>query len=330
MRNAIVVLVGLAVVAASVFAGGQDESSAAAPEITGPWVPSEPITIVVPFAAGGNTDVPARIFARYMSRYSDVPVEVTNITGGSGGSAGAIEVRNAAPDGTMFVTQPVAYPMLAALGVQDYTYRDFEMVGQWLNSTLVVVVRADSDYETMDDLVAAAEANPGEIGMGSVTSTLPFFAVLELQSQAGVEFKLVDLAETNKSSELLGGRVDGYVDSIGAVRQFIDSGDFRALGVITDVEVAGYEEIPTFSELGFDGYQYLKQNMGLWAPPGTPRPIVEYVNELMRQAAADPETQEEFGRLAYKTAYMTIDEYTQFMADTYATFEEKAALILGE
>ncbi len=320
----------LAMVAGFTFAGGQEESGAAEPEMSGPWVPTEPITIVVPFAAGGNTDVPARIFAKYMTKYSDVPVEVINITGGSGGSAGAKEVQNSDPDGTMFVTQPVAYPMLSALGVQDYTYEDFEMVGQWLNSTLAVVVRADSEYETMDDLVAAARANPGQIGMGSVTSTLPFFAILELQSQAGVEFKLVDLAQTNKSSELLGGRVDGYVDAIGAVRQFVDSGDFRALGVITDVEVAGYEEIPTFAELGFDGYQYLKQNMGLWAPGGTPRAIVDYVNDLMKQAAGDPDCQAEFAQLAYKTSYMTVEDYTQFMMDTYATFEEKAALILGE
>ncbi len=328
MKRVILLVVAFAVAVGFAYAGGQEES-AAAPEMSGPWVPTEPIQIVVPFAAGGTTDVPARIFAKYMTEYSDVPVEVINITGGSGGSAGAKAVQNADPDGTMFVTQPVAFPMMAGLGVHDFTNEDFEMVGQWLNSTLAVVVQADSDYQTMDDLVAAARANPGEIGMGSVTSTLPFFAILHIAEQRGVEFKMVDLAQAQKSSELLGGRVDGYVDAIGAVRQFIDSGDFRALGVITDVEVVGYEDIPTFDELGFTDFGYLKQVQGLWAPGGTPEAIVDYVNNLMKLAAENPDCQAEFAALAYKTAYMTVDEYTAFMDDAYETFAEKAAMVLG-
>ncbi len=294
------------------------------------YVPSKDIQIVVPFAAGGATDIPARIFAKYMGKYSDVKVEVINITGGKGGSAGAKEVQNAKPDGSMLVSQPVAFPMMSALGVQDYTYEDFEMVGQWLNSTLAVVVRADSVYETMDDLIAAAKADPGQISMGSVTSTLPFFAILEIGSQRGVEFKMADLAQTNKSSELLGGRVDGYVDAMGAVRQFVDSGDFRCLGVITDVEVAGYEDIPTFEELGFENFGYLKQVQGMWAPKGTPKEAIDYINNLMKLAAEDEECQAEFAELAYKTSYMTVEEYTQFMKDTYATFVEKAVLVTGE
>lgn len=288
------------------------------------------IKIVVPFAAGGVTDIPARIFAKYMDKYSDVKVEVINITGGKGGSAGAKEVQKADPDGTMLVSQPVAFPMMHALGIQDFTYEDFEPVGQWLNSTLAVVVKADSAYETMDDLIAAAKADPGQISMGSVNGTLPFFAILEIGAQGDATFKMADLAQTNKSSELLGGRVDGYVDAIGAVRQFIDSGEFRCLGVITDVEVAGYEDIPTFAELGFKDFGYLKQVQGLWAPKGTPKETVDYINELMKLAAEDEACQEEFANLAYKTSYMSVDDYTTFMKETYATFQEKAKLVTGK
>lgn len=328
MRRYLLVVIALVLMAGLVFGGGQTESTETE-SISGEWTPTEPIQIVVPFAAGGNTDVPARIFAKYMTKYSDVPVEVVNITGGSGGSAGAKEVQKSKPDGTMFVVQPVAYPMLAGLGVQDYTNKDFEMVGQWLHSSLVVVVRADSEYETMEDLIAAAKANPGKIGMGSVTSTLPFFAVLEIAQQKNVEFKLVDLAQAQKASELLGGRVDGYIDGIGAVRQFIDSGDFRSLGAVTSFELPGYEFIPTFNELGFKDFGYLQQDMGLWAPGGTPRPILEYVNNVMKQAAEDPECIAEFTKLGVQPAYMTIDEYSRFMDETYKMFAEKAKIVTG-
>jgi tripartite-type tricarboxylate transporter receptor subunit TctC len=308
------------------------EETAAAPaaQETAEWTPEKTIQIVVPFSAGGNTDIPARIFAKYMDKYSEVKVEVINITGGKGGSAGAKEVQKADPDGYMLISQPVAFPMMHALGVQDFTYEDFEPVGQWLNSTLAFVVSADSPYNSMDDLIAAAKADPGQVSIGSVTGTLPFFAILETAKQRGVEFKMADLAQTNKSSELLGKRIDGYVDGIGAVRQFIDSGDFRCLGVINDVEVAGYEDIPTYEELGFSDYAYLKQVQGLWAPKGTPAGAIDYINEVMKKAAADPDCQAEFAKMAVKTSYMTVEDYTSFMKNTYDTFADRAKLVLGE
>jgi len=329
MKRFLVVIVTFLCLTGALWAGS-DPGSQPTSQVGEDWVPTKPIQIVVPFAAGGNTDVPARIFAKYMTKYSDVPVEVINITGGSGGSAGAKEVQNADPDGTMLVVQPVAFPMMAGLGVQDFTFADFTPVGQWLNSTLAVVVRADSPYQTMDDLIAAAKANPGKIAMGSVTSTLPFFAALEIAQQKGVEFKLVDLAQAQKASELLGGRVDAYIDGIGAVRQFIDSGDFRALGVITNVSVPGYESIPTFDKLGFRNFGYLQQDMGFWAPGGTPRPIVDYINNVMKQASEDPACQEEFANLGVKPGYMTVDDYEAFMVDAYETFAEKAKLVTGD
>lgn len=313
----------------SVWAMGQDDGgSAPAVEVDGEWIPNEDITFVVPFNAGGNSDIPARIFAKYMTKYSDVEVKVTNIVG-AGGKAGAREVMKADNDGSMLIMQPVGYPMQYALGVAEFTYEDFQPIGQWLDSTLAVVVNAESSYMTMDDLVAAAKADPGVIKMGSVTGTLPLFATIEIEMQKGVEFNKVDLAGQSKAPELLSSRIDGYIDGFGAVKQYIDSGQFRCLGIISDVKVNGYESIPTFTEAGFSDYQYLKQAFGLWAPKGTPAPIIDYINNLIKEAATDPDCIAEINALGISPAYNSVEEYTANMKATYEKFQDVARYIVG-
>ncbi len=328
MKSVLIVFLVLIIVQLGCFAsGGADESSAPA-EIDGTYVPTKDITFIVPFSAGGNSDIPARIFAKYMTRYSDVEVKVSNIVG-SGGKTGAKEVMKSDPDGSMLIMQPVGYPMQYGLGVADFTYKDFAPIGQWLDSTLAVVVNADSEFKSMDDLVASAKANPETIKMGSVTGTLPLFAIIEIEMQKDVVFHKVDLAGASKAPELLSGRIDGYIDGFGAVKQYVESGQFRCLGIISDVPIKGFEEIPTFTEAGFSDYEYLKQAFGVWAPKGTPAAIVEYINNLIYQAAMDQECIDELQALAYSPAYTTVEEYTNNMKRTYEKFQEVAKKIIG-
>jgi len=139
-KNMLVLLCLVVLVSGLAFASGNEEKGAL--ETTdGPYVPTKDFTWVVPFSAGGNSDIPARIFAKYMSKYSDNKIKITNIVG-AGGKAGAREVMNSTPDGSMLIMQPVGYPMQYALGVADFTYEDFAPIGQWLSSTLAVVVNA--------------------------------------------------------------------------------------------------------------------------------------------------------------------------------------------
>lgn len=329
-RQVIMILFVLTAVQFGCFAsGGADEAKTADSGDAGPFVPEKDILFVVPFSAGGNSDIPARIFAKYMTKYSEVEVKVTNIVG-SGGKTGAKEVMKADPDGSMLIMQPVGYPMQYGLGVADFTYEDFAPIGQWLDSTLAIVVRAESEFKTMEDLLTAAKARPEKIKMGSVTGTLPLFAIIDIELQKDVLFHKVDLAGASKAPELLSGRIDGYIDGFGALKQYIESGQFRCLGVIADTPIKGFEDIPTYPDLGFDDFDYLKQSFGLWAPKGTPTAIVEYINNLIYQAANDPECIEELEALAYLPAYTTVEEYTRIMARTYEKFVETAKIITGK
>lgn len=296
---------------------------------SGTYEPTKSFQFVVPFEAGGNSDIPARIFAKYMSKYSSQSVEVVNITG-AGGRVGAKEVMNAEPDGSTLLMQPVGYPMQYSMGVADFTYEDFDMIGTWCDSSLALVVKADSPYQTMDDLINAAKEKPETIKMGSVTGTLPLFAILEIEKQKDVKFHKVDLSGGSKAPELLGGRVDGYIDGFASVKQYIDGDQFKCLAVINDTDIAGYEQLDTFKELGFTNFDYLKQTFGMWAPKGTPKEAIDYVNNLIKQASEDPECIAEMTALSYDTAYSTVEDYTNLMKDTYAAFEEAAKGITAQ
>ena len=288
------------------------------------FTPVKPFRFVVPFEAGGNSDIPARIFARAMNKFSPTEVKVVNLPG-AGGRTGAKDVMRSKPDGYTFLQQPVGYPMQYALGVADFTYRDFEPIGYWLDSKLAVVVKADSPYGTLDDLVKAAREKPDSVRVGTVGGTLPLFAVLKIERDNDIAFKKVDLAHSAKVPELLGGRIDCYVDGFGAVKQFIDSNDFRYLAVVSDTKVVGYDAISTFAELGYENYDYLEQRFGLWAPKGTAPEAIAYINELVRQAASDPDCIAELENLSYMPLYTTTAEYVATMEKVYKDFEQAAA-----
>ncbi|MCH3918071.1 MAG: tripartite tricarboxylate transporter substrate binding protein [Spirochaetia bacterium] len=292
----------------------------------GTWTQKKDITWIVPYEAGGNSDVMARVYAKYLSKYAEHDVNIVNVNG-AGGRTGAAQVMKDTPDGYTYLMQPVAYPMQYSLGVAKFTYKDFDMVGQWVNSTMVLVVNADSPYKTLADLAEAGKAQPKTIKMGSRTGTLPLFAVLDLEDREQVQFNVVDLSE-NKAPELLSGRIDAYIDGVGAVRQYLDSGKFRCLAVVSDTEVPGGEQYQTYKELGFKGYEYLKQSFGIWAPKGTPQGALDYMNELTKKASADKDCIAEMANLGVTPTYMTIADYTQFMSDTYASFQQIAKKIV--
>ncbi len=305
------------------------ESTEDAAEEVGSWEPTKPIQFIVPYEAGGNSDIPSRIIAQYMSKYSAQPIEVINITG-SGGRTGITQGMESEPDGHTVMLHSSGFIMQHALGLADFTYEDAAPIGYYLDSTMAVVVSANSPYETMDDLVAAAEAAPGEIRMGSVTGTLPLFGVLQIETEKGVEFNKVDLAGGSKAPELLGGRIDSYIDGFGSLRQYIDSGDFRCLAIIGSEPIVGYEDIPTFADLGFENYDYLKQDFGMWAPSGTPAEAIAYINNLIAQAAADPECIAELEKISFAPKHTETDVYIEALAANYAAFGEAAQMIVAE
>ena len=288
--------------------------------------PTKPIKFVVPFDAGGTADIPARIVARCMSKYSAKPVQVVNIVGAAG-SIGAREVMKASPDGYTVLHIPAGFPQQYAMGTIDFTYENFEPITIWLESYLAFVVKADSKYKTFAEFVSAAKANPGSIKVGSVTGTLPMFAMLNIEHQTGIDLNIVDLAIGAKAPELLSGRVEAYIDGFGGVKPFVKAGQFRSLGVFADKRIKGSDDIPTFKELGLKDVTFLNQPFGMWAPKGTPADRIAYLEGLVKKVSEDPTCTAEIEKLGADMAYVPRDKYIGVLKETYDSFKEFAKIV---
>lgn len=330
-RSALCLLLALAMVLGLTACGGPaaestppDKSEAPAAQSQAPApaddYPSKDITVLVTFEAGGTTDVAVRTFVKHIQKYVPVTINVLNISG-SGGNVGLAEAVQQDPDGYYFVIQSGPFPMNAALGNVTYTYEDFDHVSMMFQSYMALAVRADSQYETFDDFKAAATAaEDGTFKYGVYAGSPMVSTRLALEDALDTHFHIIDL-DSSKSTELLAGRVEAYCDAYAQLKPYVESGDFRILGVFADERMAQDPDIPTFKEMGVD-YIITQQCYGMWAPKGTDPAVLDYMNDAIKQAYEDPELQAEMDGLGYAARYTTRAEYTQWLEDIYSSFAE--------
>lgn len=257
--------------------------------------PAKPVTLVVPFAAGGPADVMARLLGQQLQLGQPVVVDAKP---GAGGTIGAAAVAKAPADGHMllFVTAGHAgtgalYPKLPYDPVSDFT----PVIGL-AAAPVVIAVKADAPYKTLQDLVNAARANPGKLncagGGGGATVTNLAFELIKS------ELKLDITAVPYKGSApaitaLLSGEIDCDSDAIAALMPQIKAGKLRALAVTSKRRSSVLPDVPTVSETvlpGMDGAAWY----GVLAPKGTPQPVVDRLQKELAAAMRNPQVLERF------------------------------------
>ncbi len=274
------------------------------------WKPEKPVRIIIPFNAGGSSDVACRIVAEYLNKYSDVEFSIENMPG-SGGQIGMEECANSAPDGTTIVSIPTGWFMAYAIGNVDKTYSDYTPISTWADSFMALAVNSASPYQTYDDFVAAAKEK--SLLLGGVAGTLPTLAEYVMANKEGFEFRFTDVDEKAKQTELLSNRVDAYVDAFASVVKYVDSGDFRVLALFTNADVPGSDGIPKLADLGYDmDPDFLSQRYAFWGPKGMDPAAVEYINGVIRKAAEDPECQKALSEMYYGSSWMSVEDYNAY------------------
>ncbi len=252
--------------------------------------PAKPITFIVPFAAGSATDQLARALGQSITEQTKQPVVVENKAGASGMIA-AQAAAKAAPDGyTVLITTNTTH------AANEHLYKklpydpvkDFVPITGLGKGGQVLVVRSDSPYKSVNDLLAAARKSPGKITFGSGSSSSRVAGEL-LQQMSGtqllhVPYKSNPLAIT----DLLGGQIDIMITDTSTGVPQVKGGKLRALGVSTTKRLAMLPDVPTIDEAGVKGY-----DMGYWfaayAPAGTSTPVVQRLNELFAAALKSPQ-----------------------------------------
>jgi len=285
--------------------------SADAPEA---W-PTKRITYVVPFAPGGNTDTLARIISEKLTGTLGQPVIVDNKPG-AGGNIGSDFVAKAKPDGYTILGGTISSHAINSSIYPKMPYdatKDFEPITLIASSPLVLAVPANSPYKTAKDLLAAAKAKPGDLTFASAgTGTSPHLAGELLKSVAHVDVTHVPYKGSGPAvTDLIAGHVQFMFDTALIVGPHIKAGKLRPLAVTSSKRVKTLPDVPTLVEAGVPGYE-IGSWQAIFAPAGTPKPIVQKLNTSIVGVLKMPDVQERLAGLGMDTVAGTPDELGQF------------------
>ncbi len=253
--------------------------------------PNRPITMIVPFAVGGLTDVPARILAAMLQERIGQSVVVENKPGGSGTLGGAYAVR-AAPDGyTLFANSIADVQNLYFIPVPYNAIDDFAMIGMIVEGPpLVLIINAALPYKSLDEMLADARANPAKLSFGtSGPATSPSMALAQLNALAKTEIAGVPFNGSGEAARNVpGNSIQGAFAFYAQAKPLADDGKVRALAVASKERIATWSEVPTMTELGFPNFDY-SGFVGLAAPAKTPAPIIAYLNKILNDVVQSQE-----------------------------------------
>ena len=243
--------------------------------------PSRPITIVVPFAPGGLTDIPARVLAALMQERIGASIVVENKAGASG-VVGASHVLRAEPDGYTLLANALAdVQNLHYISVPYNAVTDFSPIGKVVDGPpMVLIIDAKLPYKTLAELITDAKANPTKISFGtSGPASSPVIALTQLNALAGT--KIVDVpyrGSGQAAAAVVTGAVQGTFTFYSAAKPLAEDGKVRALAVASPQRIASWPDIPTMAELGYPGFDH-RGFVGLAAPAKTPPQIITLLNK---------------------------------------------------
>ena len=291
--------------------------------------PNRPITLIVPWPAGGSTDTHLRKLAEIAGRYLGQPVIVENKPG-AGGMLGPVGMASSAkPDGYTIAQLTVgAYRQPYMQKVDWDPIRDFTYIIGVSGYTFGVVVKSDSPIKSFDDFIAYAKANPGKLSYGSTgNGTSPHLLMEEVAAKANVQLLHVPFKGNADSTQaLMGGHVMAQSDATGWGK-FVDAGTFRLL--VTFGEERARWGAPTAKELGYDLVSY--SPYGLVGPRGMDPKVVKILHDAFKKAIDDPENRKVLQQLDQVYWYRSSEDYLKWAREQYVSERatiERAGLLL--
>jgi tripartite-type tricarboxylate transporter receptor subunit TctC len=286
--------------------------------------PQRPVTIVVPFAPGGSADLLGRILQQNMQAKIGVPVVVDNRSG-AGGSIGTGFVAKAPADGHTLVigtasTMAINAFLFSKLGF-DVT-RDFQPISPLVRFPNLLIVNPKLPAKTVPELIAYLKANDGKINYGSSgNGTTSHLSAVMLELATKTRMTHIPFRSTaDVVNSMLGGNIDLAVDSMTTLWPFATAGNVRALAVTAPQRSSAAPDLPTIGET-LTGYEATAWQ-GLFAPAGTPRPIVEKIAAEVNQVWQLPEVIAALRNVGGEPAYSTPDEFSTYVAAERARWGE--------
>lgn len=279
--------------------------------------PNKPVELVVPYPAGGGTDVLARAFAVAAVKHLPQPFIVVNKPGAAG-AIGWAEVLNGREPGykvavlaTDLMTQP-------NMGLTKITYEDFTPIARLNYDPAAITVRADSPWNTVEDFIAAAKKGDFRVGNGGNGSTW-HLAAAAIEDKTGAKFNHIPFAGAQPAAlSLLGGHIEAITVSAAEVFPHVAAGKLKLLAVMSDQRIKGFENVPTLKERGLD--IQIGTWRGLGVPKGTPPEVVAALRAATARTMQEPSIREALDKQNMGYAYAEGDAYGAVMARDHAYY----------
>ncbi|HEX2112872.1 MAG TPA: tripartite tricarboxylate transporter substrate binding protein [Alphaproteobacteria bacterium] len=287
--------------------------------------PNKPVRLIVPFAAGGGGDNLARSVSQAASEALGQQIIIEN-RAGAGGNIGAAAAAKTVPDGYTILygtngTHAINHALYANPGFDPI--KDFTPVARLTRIGMVVVVNPDVPAKSVPELLAHLKKNPGKISFGSAgNGTSSHIAGEMFKMMTGTDILHVPYRGNGPAMiDLVGGRIEMMIDVMPSAYPHAEAGKIRALAVTTKTPVAAAPNLPTLDSSGVQGFE-LSAWDGIWAPAGTPRPIVDKLNAAFNKALAHPAVKERLFKIGAEPVPGTPDDLGKFVASELPKWAE--------
>ena len=282
--------------------------------------------LIVPWGAGGGTDVIFRIFENAVNKLGAKPqIQVVNI-GGQGGNKGAKEARKSKKDGcTLFAIHQSALTSYLN-GRVDFTWDAFEPVSMLTRTPAIIGAAPNVAYSDMKGLIEAAKAKPKSVLAGGTLGSTSHFLFVLIEDAAGVEFKHVSYDGTRqRMTALLAKNINIGEINLASAKKYIQSNELKALGITTEKRNPEIPDVMTLKEQGID--LVYGTDRGVVAPKGTPAEILQHWSDLFAKAAKDPEVVKALQAKGTDVVYKDADAYKAYFEAVFPKWKSLATKI---
>ncbi|WP_140629534.1 Bug family tripartite tricarboxylate transporter substrate binding protein [Methylibium rhizosphaerae] len=291
----------------------------------GTGYPNKTVTMIVPAAAGGTTDIAARMLAEPLGKALGQTVVVDNRSGASGNLA-AVAVKRAEADGYTLLMQYSGYHVITphvSRQPAQWSTADFRPVANVLSAPQVIVVRDGLPVKTMAELIAYAKANPGKLTYGSSgNGSLQHVTGAMLEQQAGIQMTHVPYKGTAPTlQDLLGGQIDLTFGTPPPFMPHIQSGKLRALAVTGKARLGSLPSVPTATEAGLPRLD-ASSWFGVFVPAKTPQPVVDRLSSEIAKILATPAFEQKAAEQGAKADFMNPQQFADFTSGEYTRWSQ--------
>jgi len=288
--------------------------------------PTKPITLYVGYAAGGATDTAARIVTNQVNKHLDQPIIVNNKPGG-GSAVAADFVAKSKPDGYSLFNSTITTVIQTVINPNNpFKITEFTPIVGLYSMPLVIVVKGDSKFNTIEELIDFAKKNPNKLNMGTPgVNSVHHFALELFKKEAGIEVNHIPFqGDAPGVVGVMGGHVDAAFLGLVAVAEHMKGGTMKGLVMTTAKRSPQFPNLPTMAEKGFPKTGQIFSWGGVFAPAGLPGAILEKLSTAYQKAAPSREVISQLEKVGFTATYMNAKEFDRFVKEEHKRLSDIA------